>query len=277
MPTLYVVATPLGHLEDITARALQVLRSVDRIAAEDTRHSHHLLAHYAIQTPVFSLHQHNEVARTAWLLTRLHAGESVALLSDAGTPVISDPGYRLVAQVQAAGVPVVPVPGPCALVAALSASGLPGDTFVFEGFLPAKGRRRALRVEALAKETRTVVLYESVHRVADLIELLATYCGGERQVVVAREMTKVFETITRLPLSDWQQQLQAGTFVLRGEYVVVVEGCPKAVEAPQELTRVLSALLPELPVKQAVTIAMRLCAGYRKQVVYEMALQLLSE
>lgn len=197
--TLYVVATPIGNLEDISARALRVLREVALIAAEDTRHSSRLLAHFGIQTPLAACHEHNERNEGERFIERLQAGDDVALISDAGTPLISDPGYHLVRQARAAGVAVVPVPGACALIAALSAAGLPSDRFIFEGFLPAKAAARRTRLEALKAEPRTLIFYEAPHRILESLGDFEDVFGGERMAVLGRELTKTFETLKGLP------------------------------------------------------------------------------
>ncbi len=219
--TLYIVATPIGNLEDITLRALRILKEVDLIAAEDTRHTRKLLDHYGIDKPLTSCHEHNEKTKARDLVARLERGEKIALVSDAGTPTLSDPGYRLVRQAVEAGVNVVPVPGPSALTAALGASGLPTDRFVFEGFLPAKKGERRKRLNRLREETRTLVFYEAPHRIkeslADLLEIL-----GDRELVLGREITKVYEEFIRGRLSE--VMVQAERRELRGEITLVVTG-----------------------------------------------------
>jgi 16S rRNA (cytidine1402-2'-O)-methyltransferase len=215
--TLFVVATPIGNLEDVTFRALRVLREVSVIAAEDTRRTSRLLQHYSISTPTTSLHEHNESAKTPGLLERLRAGESVALVSDAGTPVVSDPGSRLVAAAHAAGVRVEPIPGPNAAVAALSASGLGGEQFVFLGFPPSRAQLRRKWLELVARETRPMVLYEAPHRIRDtLVDMLQIF--GDRTIAVARELTKIHETLVVRPISAHLKDLEEG----RGEYTLVV-------------------------------------------------------
>jgi len=199
---LYLVATPIGNLDDITFRAVEVLKHVDLIAVEDTRHSKKLLKHYDVATPTLSLHDYNESARCAELIKRLVAGIDIALISDAGTPLISDPGYRLVAAAHQHDIKVIPIPGACAAIAGLIASGLPTDRFVFVGFLPAKGAARKKRLEEFTNESRTIIFYESVHRIINLIDLLNEVFGGARVATVARELTKTFETIHQAKLSD---------------------------------------------------------------------------
>jgi len=273
--TLYVVATPIGNLEDISARALRVLREVALIAAEDTRHSSRLLAHFGIQTPLAACHEHNERNEGGRFIERLQAGDDVALISDAGTPLISDPGYHLVRQVRAAGVVVVPVPGACALIAALSAAGLPSDRFIFEGFLPAKAAARRTRLEALKAEPRTLIFYEAPHRILESLGDFEDVFGGERMAVLGRELTKTFETLKGLPLAALRAWVEADSNQQRGECVLLVEGW----EAPQgesavnaEALRVLDLLLAEMPLKRAAAVAADI-TGVRKNLLYQAALE----
>lgn len=272
---LYVVATPIGNLEDWSPRAVAVLRAVSVIAAEDTRHSSRLMQHFNIGTPLVAVHDHNEGARADGLVARLQAGEDIALISDAGTPLVSDPGYRLVAAVQAAGVRVVPVPGACAAIAALSAAGLPSDRFIFEGFLPAKTQGRRERLQQLASESRTLIFYEAPHRIAECLADMVAVLGGERRVALAREITKTFETIRRLPLADMLAWVQGDPNQQRGEIVLVLEGVIEqaGVKEWQEADRVLGLLMAELPLKQAAALAADI-TGLKKNALYERALQL---
>jgi 16S rRNA (cytidine1402-2'-O)-methyltransferase len=221
--TLYVVATPIGHLEDITLRALRVLGSVDMIAAEDTRHTRKLLTHHGISRPLVSFHAHNEQRQGGRLLAWLQAGRSIALVTDAGTPGISDPGYALLQALIPHGIPIVPIPGPAAAITALCIAGLPTDRFVFEGFLPAKGGRRRQRLEALRDEPRTIVLYESPYRLVRLLQDIVACLGPERRVVVTRELTKHFEEVQRGTASVLLDMFQART--VRGECTVLIAGC----------------------------------------------------
>ncbi|NJC88893.1 MAG: 16S rRNA (cytidine(1402)-2'-O)-methyltransferase [Desulfuromonas sp.] len=238
--TLYVVATPIGNLEDITARALRILREVSLIAAEDTRHSRKLLNHFGIRTPLVSYHEHNEQQRQEKLLGRLSGGESIALISDAGTPAIADPGYRLVRACHAAGVPVSPVPGASALLAALSAAGEPTDRFVFEGFLPTRAAAREESLRAIRDEPRTVVCYETPHRLLATLAAIAAVWGGDRPLVVARELTKLHEELFRGTVGQAQEHF--GTERVRGELVLVLP--PFAAIAPErDLTMVLGELM----------------------------------
>lgn len=274
--TLYIVATPIGNLADLSPRAVDTLQGVNVVAAEDTRHSRVLFRHFAIHTPCIALHEHNEPQAVATLLERLAAGESVALISDAGTPLISDPGFRLVRAAQQAGVRIVPIPGPSAVITALSVAGLPSDRFAFEGFLPAKAGARRQALERLRDEERTLIFYESPHRIsATLADMIAVF-GGQRRAVLARELTKRFETVLRDDLAGLAARLAQDADQLRGEMVVLVHGA-EAVAADQDSLRaVLQPLVEELPLKQAVALAVRI-TGLGKNAVYDLALQLRSE
>ncbi|MCA1805264.1 MAG: 16S rRNA (cytidine(1402)-2'-O)-methyltransferase [Xanthomonadaceae bacterium] len=273
--TLYIVATPIGNLDDISQRALQVLAKVDRIAAEDTRHSQRLLGHYGIRTPLGSLHEHNERQKVEGLLAELEQGLSIALISDAGTPLISDPGFPLVRAARERGIRVVPVPGCSAAICALSAAGLPTDRFVFEGFLPARGGQRENRLRELAGESRTLVFYESSHRILDSLASMAEVFGEARRAVVARELTKTYETIRDGTLAELLEWMRADAQQQKGEFVVLVEGAPaRASDALDAATeRVLATLLEELSVKQSATLAAKL-TGVAKKRLYERALEL---
>lgn len=276
---LYIVATPLGNLGDMTPRAVTVLREVDLIAAEDTRHSTPLLRHFAIATPITSLHEHNEAQRIAALLDRLESGQSLALISDAGTPLVSDPGYLLVREARARGLRVSPVPGPSALVAALSVAGLPVDRFVFEGFLPARSGPRRARLGALAGESRTLAFYESPHRIRETLADMASVLGGGREAVLARELTKIHETVRGGALAELVELLERDPDQRRGEFVILVHGAPEQAggdEREGELERQLAVLLRELPLKQAVQLAVKL-TGRRRNEVYRLAMRLSGE
>nr|WP_067298778.1 16S rRNA (cytidine(1402)-2'-O)-methyltransferase [Marinobacterium profundum] len=270
---LYVVATPIGNLADMTARAIEVLQTVTLIAAEDTRHSARLMAHFNIKTPMISVHDHNERQRIERIIERLAAGESIALISDAGTPLISDPGFVLVRAVREAQFRVVPVPGCSALVTALCAAGLPSDRFVFEGFLPAKSLARRQRLDALAREERTLIFYESTHRILASLEDMQACFGAGRMVVAARELTKTFETIKGAPVSELLDWMRQDANQQRGEFVVLVQGAPTAAEDEVniEAMRVLDVLLEELPIKQAAALAAKL-TGLKKNFLYQAAL-----
>lgn len=222
--SLYVVATPIGNLDDISARALKILREVALIAAEDTRHSQRLMQHFGIPTPLAACHEHNERDEGSRFITRLLAGDNVALISDAGTPLISDPGYHLVRQARAAGIKVVPVPGACALIAALSAAGLPSDRFIFEGFLPAKAVGRRARLEQVKEEPRTLIFYEAPHRILECLQDMELVFGPERPALLARELTKTFETLKGLPLGELREFVESDSNQQRGECVVLVAG-----------------------------------------------------
>ncbi|GGY68123.1 16S rRNA (cytidine(1402)-2'-O)-methyltransferase [Marinobacter zhanjiangensis] len=273
--TLFIVATPIGNLDDLSRRAEQVLAGVDLVAAEDTRHSGRLLQHLAINKPMWALHDHNERERASSLLDRIERGESVALISDAGTPLISDPGYVLVKAARQRGIVVTPIPGACAMVAALSAAGLPTDRFLFEGFLPAKavGRRKALQV--LSRETATLIFYESPRRIQGMMADVVSVFGGEREVVLARELTKTFETFYSGAASGVLAQLEEDPNAGKGEYVVMVAGAQIGAGegASVDADQVLALLLPELPVKKAAKIAAELTGRSRNE-LYQRALEL---
>ncbi len=273
--TLFVVATPIGNLDDLSARALKVLGDVSLIAAEDTRHSARLMQHFGIGTPLAACHEHNERDEGNRFIERLLAGDDVALISDAGTPLISDPGYHLVRQARAAGVRVVPVPGACALIAALSAAGLPSDRFVFEGFLPAKTVGRRARLELVREEPRTLIFYEAPHRILECLQDMREVFGGERQALLARELTKTFETLQGMPLDRLCEWVAADANQQRGECVVLVAGW----QAPEdeaavsvEALRVLDLLLAEMPLKRAAALAAQI-TGVRKNLLYQAALE----
>jgi len=265
-PKLYVVATPIGNLADLSARAQQILAEVDLIAAEDTRHTGRLLQHFNIKANMISVHDHNERQRADLIIERLSLGDSIALVSDAGTPLISDPGFVLVRAVREAGFEVSTVPGCCAFIAALSASGLPSDRFSFEGFLPAKSGARQQALMALSDATQTLIFYESTHRIVDSLGDMASVFGGERMVVVARELTKTFETIKGAPLAELIAWIQADSNQQRGEFVVLVQGATPRVEAgvSVDAERVLNLLAAELPPKKAAALAAEICSANKK-------------
>ena len=271
--TLYVVATPIGNLGDITLRALETLKMVNMIAAEDTRHTAGLLSHFGIVNKLISVHEHNERQSAEKLLTNLQVGESIALVTDAGTPGISDPGAIVVKIVREAGIKVVPIPGVSAVVAALSASGITQNGFYFHGFLPASGAARRKVLQSLKSQTVTLVLYEAPHRIVECVEDLAKVLGGERQLTLARELTKTFETIYTCPASLASAWLQADANQQRGEFVLLIEAAPvvEAQEISEEAQRVLKCLLAELPLKQAVALATEI-TNLKKNDLYELAL-----
>jgi len=274
MGTLYVVATPMGNLGDVTVRALEVLKAVDVIAAEDTRITTRLLDRYGIHAKLIALHEHNEQRMAGRVLDLLAAGSSVALVSDAGTPSISDPGTRLVGAVRAAGYGVSPVPGPNAAIAALSASGLEAPHFLFYGFLPSRHAERMKEISALATLTYPLVFYEAPHRVVECTADLATVLGAARRIVIARELTKRYESIHDCELGVAAEWLAAEPQRTRGEFVLVVSGAPpQAGTDVSGARRVLEVLLSELPVKQAVSLAVRLTDGRRNE-LYDLALSM---
>jgi 16S rRNA (cytidine1402-2'-O)-methyltransferase len=271
-PILYVVATPIGNLRDITLRALDVLKSVDVVAAEDTRVTQKLLGHHGIHTSLLALHQHNEREAAQRLLELLSRGKSVALVSDAGTPGISDPGAVAVAQVRAAGYRVVPVPGASAALAAISAAGMPDAGFCFYGFLPARKGEREKTLEQLKRQAGLLVFYEAPHRIEDCVQSMITVLGGERRLVIARELTKLFEQIHVCKLSEAPDWLGESEDHRRGEFVLLLEGCTEpATEDANDAQRVLGILLDELPLKQAVKLAVQI-TGEKKNALYQKAL-----
>ncbi len=273
--TLYIVPTPIGNLGDITQRALDVLNAVDVIAAEDTRHTGRLLSHFGITTRTFALHDHNEQHKADALIAQIQQGQSIALVSDAGTPLISDPGYHLVNRCRQAGVNVVPLPGACAVVTALSASGLPSDRFSFEGFLPAKSKGRRDVFESLQSDERTLIFYESPHRIMDSLADMLFVLGEERQVVLARELTKTFETFHGAPLGELIEWLKEDSNRTRGEMVLLVAGHRAEKEAlPPEATKTTALLAKELPLKKAAALAAEI-HGVKKNALYKWGLEAL--
>jgi len=274
---LFVVATPIGHLDDMTYRAIDVLKSVALIAAEDTRQSAQLLKHYNITTPLTACHDHNENNKIDYLIEKLQSGENMALISDAGTPLISDPGFKLVRAAQEKGIRVIPVPGACAAIAALNAVGLPSDRFSFEGFLPSKSSQRLAQLEKLKDETQTLIFYEAPHRILDSIKDMAKVFGSERPVGFAREITKNFETIKKMTLGELVTFIEADHHQQKGEIVVVVGGSIQQKDIDQEkLDQLLSRLLQDLSVKAASQLAADL-TGIKKKVAYQRALELQSQ
>lgn len=271
--TLYVVATPIGNLGDMTTRAVEVLRAVSVIAAEDTRHSARLLSHFGIDTPTVALHEHNERNVAPRLVARLLGGEDLALIADAGTPLVSDPGFHLVRLAREAGVRVVPVPGASAAMAALSAAGLPSDRFTFEGFLPAKAAARRKRLQVLVDEPRTLVFYEAPHRLLETLADMAGIFGSGRRAVLARELTKTFETLHGDSLANLLAWAQADADQQKGEMVLVVEGAGEAAVDEAEARRILGLLLQELPLGQACALAAKI-TGLKKKALYPMGLAL---
>ncbi len=275
--TLYVVATPIGNVTDISVRALHVLALVDAVACEDTRNTGHLLTRFGLHKQMIAAHQHNEREVADKLIHRLQAGERIALVSDAGTPAVSDPGARIVDAVRAAGLRVVPLPGASAALAALSASGLVNDRFHFFGFLPAKAKQRETALAQLLTMTATIVFYEAPHRILDCVGALAEVFEPTRQVVFARELTKLFEEIHRCPLADAVAWVKADANREKGEYVVLLEGATVAGDAEDaQAERILAILLSECSVKQAASLAAQI-TGRKKNALYERALQMKDE
>ena len=262
---LWVVATPIGNLDDLSARAREVLCNVGLIAAEDTRHSAALLKHIGSDARTFALHEYNEREASAQLVQRMREGATIALISDAGTPLVSDPGYRLVRAAREAGITVSPLPGACAAIAALSVAGLPSDRFVFEGFLPAKSAARRARLETLRADTRTLIFYESSHRIADALDDFAAVFGGGRRAVIARELTKLFETVLDGALADLTARIKADANQQRGEFVVLVAGAGDEADAARlaEGRRVFELLRKDLPPGRAAKLAAEITGAPR--------------
>ncbi|MCW8900526.1 MAG: 16S rRNA (cytidine(1402)-2'-O)-methyltransferase [Gammaproteobacteria bacterium] len=271
--SLYIVATPIGNMGDMTERALKTLSEVDVIAVEDTRRSGLLLRNFDISTPMIAVHEHNERQICSSLLERIEKGESIALISDAGTPLLSDPGYFLVNQAREKNLSVVPVPGVSAVITALSVAGLPTDRFVFEGFLPAKSTARQQKLEKLKDESRTVIFYEAPHRIIDMLKDCQLVFGGERKVVLARELTKTFETVHGDVLDALIPWVEADENQRKGEFVVLIHGAEARddIGIDAESERILLILLKELPVKQAAALAANI-TGLKKNALYQFAL-----
>lgn len=274
--TLFIVATPIGNLADISKRAISVLSSVSLVLAEDTRHSKRLFNHYGITTKLRACHEHNEVELVESVYRQLVAGSDLALISDAGTPLISDPGFVLVRALRKRGCTICAVPGPSSLIAALSIAGLPTDSFVFDGFLSAKGPARRTQLERYLTETRTVVLLESSHRIIACLVDVQNILGDERRVVVARELTKRFETVLDGTAHELIEIMQTDADQTRGEFVLMLAGAPERSIGQPELQQMLTILLEELPLKQASTLAARL-TGSRKNDAYQLALEIKHE
>lgn len=274
--SLYVVATPIGNLRDITLRALEILASVEAIAAEDTRNTRHLLDAHGIRTRLMALHQHNEHEAAQKIIALLRENKSVALVSDAGTPAVSDPGALCVQAVREAGFTVIPIPGANAAVAALSAAGMGEGGFLFAGFLPAKSVGRKKILQSLAELPHTLIFYEAPHRIIECTQDCLAVFGGARKITFARELTKLFEQIHTCPLADAQAWLEADLNHQRGEFVVLVEGAPAQPDDSAESERVLRLLLAELPLKQASALTAQI-TGAKRNALYELALKLKDE
>ncbi|TCP96859.1 16S rRNA (cytidine1402-2'-O)-methyltransferase [Cricetibacter osteomyelitidis] len=270
---LYIVATPIGNLQDITQRALTVFAEVDLIAAEDTRHSGLLLSHYGIKKPFFALHDHNEQQKSDVLVAKLQEGHNIALISDAGTPLISDPGFHLVHKCHLAGIKVVPLPGACAAITALCASGIASDRFCFEGFLPAKSKARCDKLQNLAEEDRTLIFYESTHRILATLADVETVLGADRYIVLAREITKTWETISGDSVGNLRQWLSEDPNRTKGEMVLIIEGKRKSDndEINPQTIKALQLIAQELPLKKAAAIVAELY-GYKKNTLYQFGL-----
>jgi len=273
--TLFVVATPIGNLGDFSPRAREVLSEVQLVAAEDTRHTRQLLQSFGIETPLTSLHEHNEAQKSDELIERLARGESLAIVSDAGTPIISDPGFDLIAGARRRGIPVVTVPGPCAAIAAISVAGLPADRFAFEGFLPAKSAARRAQLETLTSESRTLIFYEAPHRLLETLADMSAVLGAERSATISRELTKRFETTYGGTLAELADAARRDENMSRGEIVIVVSGstAPPAQETTLNAEQLLRALLDELSPAQAAKVTARI-TGVKRSELYEIAIRL---
>ncbi|MDH3546957.1 MAG: 16S rRNA (cytidine(1402)-2'-O)-methyltransferase [Gammaproteobacteria bacterium] len=271
--TLYVVATPIGNLDDLSPRARRTLADVDLIAAEDTRHTRRLLSHFGIKTPQFALHDYNEEEAARTLIGELLAGKSVALVSDAGTPLVSDPGYRLVRAAHEHGIKVSPIAGASAVTAALSAAGLPSDRFCFEGYLPTRQKARRDRLSDLAREPRTIVFYESVHRIRDFLIDIVDAFGEDRSAFIGRELTKLHEQCVQAPLGELLQQIDDDRITRKGEFVVVVAGSRAADKSSLDVDRLLIELADQMPGKQAARIVAR-ATGAKRNTLYQRLLDL---
>jgi 16S rRNA (cytidine1402-2'-O)-methyltransferase len=271
--TLFIVATPIGNLEDLSPRARQTLADVDLVAAEDTRHTGRLLSNFGVKRPLLSLHEHNEEQQVTRLIEALQSGKSVALVSDAGTPLVSDPGYRLVRAAHENGVTVSPIPGPSALTAALSVAGLATDRFCFEGFLPAKKKARRDALKALANETRTMVFYESVHRIRDSLDDMIGVFGDDRQAFIGRELTKMYEQCISASLGGLLEQLESKAIAEKGEYVLAVAGTDVVAESSIDIDHLLVELADKLPGKEVAKVLAR-ATGAKRNTLYQRLLEL---
>ena len=272
---LYIVPTPIGNLDDLTPRALEVLNQVNLIACEDTRHSGKLLKHFSITTRMMAVHDHNERDKAASIVEKLKQGESIALISDAGTPLISDPGYHLVNHVREAGFDVIPLPGACAAITALSGSGLPSDRFTFEGFLPAKEKSRADKLKAVHDDTRTLIFYESPHRILPSLQSILSHLGADRKMVMARELTKTFETFLSGSVSEVLAKVESDPNQQRGEMVLMIHGAEVAEQddLPSEAINTLKILCSELPLKKAAALTAQI-HGLKKNALYKLGLDI---
>jgi 16S rRNA (cytidine1402-2'-O)-methyltransferase len=274
--TLFVVATPIGNLEDLSPRARQTLAEVDLVAAEDTRHTGRLLSHLGVKTPQFALHEHNEARAAQSLIEQLMDGKSVALVSDAGTPLVSDPGYRLVRAAHANGIAVSPLPGPSAVTAALSVSGLPTDRFGFEGFPPAKTAARRKWLQARAADGRTLLFFEAVHRIVATLADMVDVFGADREAFLGRELTKLHEQCRRATLGELLDEVSNGTIISRGEFVIAVHGAEDNAPSSIDADRLLRELAETLPPKKAAAIAARV-TGEKRNALYQRLLDIKSD
>lgn len=270
--SLYIVATPIGNLGDISERAIEVLKQSDLIAAEDTRHSKTLLERFGIKTKVKAYHEHNEEKFTSQLIQQIVDGESIALISDAGTPLINDPGYKLVAAAHDNGIKVIPIPGPSAVITALSASGLPTSKFIFEGYLPAKSEARKKVLQQLISESRTLIFYEAPHRIRDSVQDMRDIFGTERRATIARELTKQYEQIVRDSLSEVYEKIISEEIKIKGEFVIIIEGAQEISVSDAEVLRINQILSEKLPPKDAAGLTSKI-TGKKKNEVYQMALE----
>ena len=268
---LYIVATPIGNLGDISERAIEILKQVNLIAAEDTRHSKTLLERFGIKTKVTAYHEHNEEKVTQQLIEQIQKGESIALISDAGTPLINGPGYKLVVAAHDNKIQVVPIPGPSAIITALSASGLPTNKFIYEGYLPAKNKARKTRLKELKNESRTIVFYEAPHRIIESLKIMQEILGEKRRVTIARELTKQFEQIVRDQLSGINKKLANEKIKQKGEFVVVVEGAKEMTVSDEEVLRINQILAEKMSPKEAAGITAKI-TDRKKNEVYKLAL-----
>lgn len=270
---LFIIATPIGNLEDLSPRARQTLTDVDLVAAEDTRHTGRLLSHIGVKSRLLAMHDHNEEQAVSRAMAALESGQSVALVSDAGTPLLSDPGYRLVRAAHRGGIPASPIPGPSAITAALSAAGLPTDRFCFEGFLPARKAARRQALESLVHETRTLVFFESVHRIADALDDMCRIFGEERLAFVGRELTKMHEQCVQETLGRLRNKVDDHSIVRKGEFVIVVGGSVHAPESSLDVDRLLAALVTKLAAKDAAKVAAR-ATGLSRNELYDRLLNI---
>lgn len=268
---LYIVATPIGNLSDISERAVEVLKQVDLIAAEDTRHSKTLLERFGIKTRVTAYHEHNEEKVTQQLIQQIQKGESIALISDAGTPLINDPGYNLVVSAHDNQIQVVPIPGPSAIITALSASGLPTNKFIYEGYLPAKNKARETRLKELKNEPRTLVFYEAPHRIVESLKMMQEIFGERRRVTIGRELTKQFEQIVRDQLSVINTKIENGKIKQKGEFVIVVEGAKEIAVSDEEVLRINQILAEQMSPKEAAGLTAKI-TDRKKNEVYQLAI-----